>query len=87
MALLINVLSAAVSFVGALLAYSFGNFFEGYIPIALAMTAGFFIYISTSDIIPEIHEEKNRKLALVKSTLLIAGVIIVYVSFALLKEF
>ncbi|MBI1984543.1 MAG: ZIP family metal transporter [Candidatus Wildermuthbacteria bacterium] len=86
MALLVNIASAAAALIGALLAYSFWNFFEGYIAAALAMTAGFFIYISTSDIIPEIHEGENRKLALVKSSLLVLGVIVVYVSFSLIKE-
>lgn len=78
--ILINVLSAAVSFIGALLGYAFGNFLKGSLPIFLAITAGFFIYIATSDLIPEIQYEKRRKVAIVQSLVLIAGIVTIRIS-------
>lgn len=78
--ILVNVLSAAAAFLGAGIAYMSGNLLESYIPIFLALTAGFFIYIATSDLIPEIHYEKRKGYALIESVLLISGVVLIWVS-------
>ena len=77
MIIVVNVLSAAIAFTGAMITYLLGNILEPYIPIFVALTAGFFIYIAASDLIPEIHYEKNKKFALIKSFLLILGVILI----------
>lgn len=82
----VNILSASVALLGALITFIFGNVLTGYIPIFLALTAGFFIYIATSDIIPEIHYEKNRKSALIKSILLILGVFVIWISVSFLEH-
>lgn len=80
MIILVNILSAAVAFTGAIITYLLGNILDAYIPIFLALTAGFFIYIAASDLIPEIHYEKSRKFAVIKSLLLILGVILISIS-------
>jgi len=77
-AIAINILSASAAFAGALIAYALGGILDSYIPIIVAMTAGFFIYIATSDLIPEIHYEKNRSTALAKSFMLVVGVIVMW---------
>lgn len=84
--ILVNLLSAAVAFIGAIMTYLLGNVLEPYIPMLLAVTAGFFIYIASSDLIPEIHNEKRKGFAFVESTLLIIGVIIMAVSVSLLDQ-
>lgn len=76
--ILINLISAFASFIGALLAYGIGESLEGSLPIFLSLTAGFFIYIATSDLIPEIHFEKRRQVAFIESVLLILGVVLIY---------
>src|SRR3989344_8433347 len=78
--ILVNILSAAVAFFGAIITYLLGNVLEPYIPMLLAITAGFFIYIASSDLIPEIHHEKRKGFAFVESTLLILGVILIWFS-------
>lgn len=78
--IMVNILSAAVAIGGALITYALGNILEPYIPILLALTAGFFIYIALSDLIPEIHYERRRGFALVESTLLIVGILVIYLS-------
>jgi len=78
--ILVNILSAAVAFFGAIITYLLGNILEAYIPIFLALTAGFFIYIAASDLIPEIHYEKNKKFAVIKSLLLLMGVVLIGIS-------
>ena len=62
--ILVNILSALISIAGALIVFSLGNVLENYIPIFIAITAGFFIYIAASDLIPEIHHEKRKILLL-----------------------
>ncbi len=84
--ILVNVLSAAVAIGGALITYSLGNVLEPFIPIFLALTAGFFIYISLSDLIPEIHYERRKGFALLESALLILGILTVWISVSLLPH-
>lgn len=63
-ALVYNFASALTAFAGALLAFFYSSFVESYLHIFLALTAGFFIYISASDLIPQIHEKykENKKI-------------------------
>lgn len=70
-----NLLSALAAIVGALATYFIGESIEGLLPIVLSLTAGFFIYIAASDLIPEIHHKNAQSLAVVESALLILGVI------------
>jgi len=58
---------------------------EGYLPVFLAITAGFFIYIAASDLIPEIHHEKRRGFAIIESLLLILGIVVVWMSVSFLE--
>jgi len=76
--ILVNVLSASVSFAGAVITYLLGDIFENFTAVLIALTAGFFIYISTSDLIPEIQYEKNKKFAMIKTVLLISGLLLIY---------
>lgn len=84
--ILVNILSAAVAFTGAIITYSLGNVLDAYIPMLLAITAGFFIYIASSDLIPEIHHEKRKGFAFIESSLLILGVIVMLISVSLLEH-
>jgi len=74
--LIINALSALMSTAGALLTFWLGS--NASLPLGelLAVTAGFFIYIAASDIIPTIHESKDRFVHL-GAALLVAGVLTV----------
>lgn len=82
----INVASAAVSLAGALLTYSLGNTLVEFIPILLAITAGFFIYIASSDLIPEIHYENRKGFAVIESILLILGAGVIWTAVMLLEH-
>lgn len=82
--ILVNILSAAVAIAGAILTYLLGEALENYLPILLALTAGFFIYIATSDLIPEIHYERRRGFAAMETVLLIVGAAVIYTSVSLL---
>lgn len=84
--ILVNIASAAVAFLGAFLTYLLGDIIESYIPILIAITAGFFIYIATSDLIPEIHYERRRGFALIETLLLITGIGVMWISTTLLPH-
>lgn len=84
--ILVNILSAAIAFTGAILTYLIGDVLEKYIPIFLSLTAGFFIYIATSDLIPEIHYEKRRRYIIVESLLLLFGLAVVWTAVSFLNH-
>ncbi len=74
--LLANVATAVATLVTAVSVYLLGS--SEHIPVAplLAVTAGFFIYIAASDIIPDIHQQPRRRGMLQAGTLLI-GIVLV----------
>ena len=61
--ILFNILSALATTLTALITFNLGGSDNFPIPALLALTAGFFIYIASSDIIPGIHEtiEKGKR--------------------------
>lgn len=75
--LLVNFVSALATVVGAVIVYGMA----GNLPISenllLGVTAGFFIYIAASDIIPTIHAEPKRIRANIQTLILILGIILV----------
>lgn len=83
--IVVNILSAAVAIGGAVGTYLLGDVLTGKLAIFLAITAGFFIYIAASDLIPEIHYEKRRGFAVVETVLLIVGAAVIYTSVSLLE--
>lgn len=74
--LLANVATAVATLVTASATFLLGS--GEHFPVAqlLAITAGFFIYIAASDIIPDIHEQP-RKTGMIQAWALIAGIIVV----------
>jgi zinc and cadmium transporter len=82
---LINLLSALSAIIGAVLTFFLKDYIEGLLPIFISITAGFFIYIASSDLIPEIHHEKRKGFALYETLLLFLGVVLVYVLVGLLE--
>lgn len=83
--LLLNVASSLAALLGALITYSSGKSIEGVLPIFLSLAAGFFIYIAASDLIPEIHMQEKRKVAVIETLLLLFGVLIVYLAIGLVE--
>lgn len=59
--ILINLAVSLLSVVGVVIGYSVGSQFETYLPYALAITAGIFLYIAASDLIPEVHHQAGHK--------------------------
>ena len=82
-----NFFSALTALVGALMAFYFANTAKVLLPVFISITAGFFLYISASDLIPEIHENNKRGFALLETIMIILGVVSIYILIALLEGF
>ena len=85
--LLVNFFSALTAVVGALISFWLGESIVASLPILLAITAGFFIYIAASDLIPEIHHENRKGFAVVETSLMFLGVAVIWVFVTLLEGF
>lgn len=83
--LLFNFFSALTAIIGALITYVFGNQVKDLLPFFIAVTAGFFLYISATDLVPEIHEKNRTGFALFETALLVLGVITVYLLVSILE--
>jgi zinc and cadmium transporter len=84
--LFINVITALMSTLGALVTFRLGN--QASLPLGqlLALTAGMFIYIAASDIIPTIHESSKGKANYIAAILLLSGVLTVGIATELAHE-
>lgn len=85
--LLINLYSSLAALVGAFLTYIYKDRIEGFLPVVLAITAGFFIYIALANLIPEIHNRDNQKVAFWETVMLFLGVMVVYFAISTLEGF
>lgn len=73
-ALLYNFLSAFTAFLGAIFALIAASQIEGFAIILLPITAGGFIYIAGSDLMPELHHETKAKTSLYQFIFVVLGI-------------
>lgn len=71
-----NLLTAIATIVAAVVVYVVAKDSHEFIPILLALTSGFFLYVAASDIIPDIHEQP-RKIGTIQAGMLLLGVVLV----------
>jgi len=76
-ALLLNFVSATLAMLGAVIGFFLSSMY-GIEEIILPITAGGFIYIAASDLIPELHKEKNIKKSLLAFTCFIIGILLMF---------
>lgn len=75
-ALFLNFMSALPAVLGGILGYFILDSIEKITPYAVLLTAGGFLYIALSDIMPALHKHsKNRKTAIIETGLFILAVI------------
>jgi len=82
--LIVNLLSACATIVGALLIWALGARIAALMPHFLGLTAGFFIYIAAVDLIPEAHHSHDTREVLGSTIALLSGVIAIGVATRLL---
>ncbi|OGL29503.1 hypothetical protein A3D14_03800 [Candidatus Saccharibacteria bacterium RIFCSPHIGHO2_02_FULL_47_12] len=86
--LLVNIMSALATTLLAVITFTLGS--EDRLPLGwlIGISAGFLLYIATSDIIPEIHEKaKTKRLFELQPILLLVGVVVVSVVIQLAHRF
>ncbi|MBI3109480.1 ZIP family metal transporter [Candidatus Daviesbacteria bacterium] len=83
--LLINLYSSLAAMAGAILTYVYKDRLEGFLPLILSVTAGFFIYIALANLIPEIHNRENQKIAFWETVMLFVGVLVMYFAISALE--
>ena len=71
-----NIATAFATIVTASVVFLIGTDIDEFVAPLLAITAGFFIYVAASDIIPDIHEQP-QKVGTIQAVMLVVGVILV----------
>jgi len=77
-ALLFNLLSALTAVLGGIIGFYLSSVISGFAPVLLPVTAGGFIYIAASDLIPELHKEKNNYKANMAFVLFVLGLVFMW---------
>lgn len=85
--LLINLFSALATVVGAVIVFGTGQRIDLPIEQMLALTAGFFIYIAGSDVVPSIHKQPSRRYANTQAIILLLGVVLVMITSQLAHQY
>lgn len=75
-AIFFNLLAALTAIIGGIIGYYLGNNSEVALLYLLPFAAGGFIYISASDLLPEIRKEKELNKSLISFLFFILGVVI-----------
>lgn len=85
-ALFWNFISALTAVVGAIIGYAISGFISGFSNFILPLTAGGFVYIAASDLIPEIHKEEDIKRASAAFLAFLLGIVFMAVARKLLPD-
>lgn len=73
-----NVASSLATLIGALVVYLFREAFDPYVFPLLALTAGMFLFISLSDLIPDLHIDQDNLLSVNQLYIFLLGIVISY---------
>lgn len=77
-AMVYNFLTALTAVGGALVAYFYSTYVQNSSPYITAFAVGGFIYIASTDLIPEMQKEKDLSKSFVQFALLIFGILLIW---------
>lgn len=77
-ALFYNFISGILAVIGAIFGLILVNYIENISPLLVAIAAGGFIYISASDLVPELHKEPKLAKAILSFLFFLVGIIFMY---------
>ncbi len=77
-ALIYNLISASLAILGAVLTFAFATKIEFISPILLGISGGGFIYLSLTDIIPELHKETKTSKIVFQGIALLLGLLVIF---------
>jgi zinc and cadmium transporter len=72
-ALILNFFAALTVIMGGVVGYSLSSYIGEYMILILPFTAGGFIYIAASDLVPELHKEVNPRKSLASFAVFLLG--------------
>lgn len=75
-ALVYNFISQLTAVLGGVIGFFIGTSIEAFVPFILPFAAGGFIYIGASDLVPQLHGEKDIKKSLLSFALFVIGVLL-----------
>lgn len=81
-----NALTGLAGLAGALVAYFISSHIESLVPVLLAVTSGNFIYLSATDLLPEIHHHSKKHPAITNVVFFLLGIAIIVVLTTFLHE-
>jgi zinc and cadmium transporter len=84
-ALLWNFISGLTALAGGLVAFYAIQYIEGVIPLLLAFTAGMFLYIACSDLIPDLHQEFKKTKVWIQTLPFLLGILLSYIMVTFLE--
>jgi zinc and cadmium transporter len=76
--IIVNVIAALASLVGAVLTFFLAQLAEGIAAPVLFVAAGTLIYIAASDLIPELHKERSAAKSALQLIALLVGVLLIW---------
>lgn len=74
----VNVIQSLLTIPGVFVGYYIGSLVEPHLPLLLGGTAGIFLYIAASDLIPELHHQAGHKYVFRVIVPLILSIILIY---------
>ncbi len=77
-ALLFNFFSALTAVVGTATGFFVSNFFMNFTFALMPITAGGFIYIASSDLIPELNRQIDKKISFISFATFISGILFMF---------
>jgi len=75
---LFNIATGVAAIGGAVLAFYIGNVFKYIIPVFLSITTANFLYLSATDLLPEIHTKAKKSLALNETIFFVLGILLIW---------
>ncbi len=79
-ALIANFLVAIIALFGVVIGFTLTSYIGNLISYLLAFAAGGFIYISASDLLPEIRKETSLKKSLISFSIFLTGILLMYLT-------
>ncbi|MFW9829462.1 MAG: ZIP family metal transporter, partial [Candidatus Thorarchaeota archaeon] len=76
-ALLFNFGSALVALLGGLFAFFLSDILEMFSLFFLAFSGGGFLYLASTELMPELIKEKNLKKSIIQAFVFLAGIILI----------
>jgi zinc and cadmium transporter len=81
-----NLLTGVTAIAGALIAFYVGDKFKDMVPVLLSITTGNFIYLSATDLLPEIHHHSKKHPGWLNTIFFLLGILLIYLLATFIHE-